>query len=147
MITYILRILLSLFLSAMIGGEREQQEKNAGLRTAMLIALGTTTFTIIPYILLSQSQELNFTFDFGRIISYLIMGISFMSGIVIATNQRKGQLRGVTTSACVWALVSVGVLCGIGETILAIVVSLCIYLILKLRYVQIKIIKKRGKNG
>lgn len=145
MYDYLIRIGLSLFLSAIIGWEREAQEKNAGLRTVILVSLGSTVFTLIPFILLSMSKELNFTFDFSRIIAYVIAGIGFLSGMVIITNKSKKKVEGITTSACIWAVVSMSILCGLGEYLLAIIVGICIWVILKLRYVKIKIIKNGKK--
>lgn len=141
MLNYLIRIGLSLLLSAIIGGERETQEKNAGLRTVMLISLGSTVFTLIPFILLSMSKEMNFTFDFSRIIAYVIAGIGFLSGMVIITNKSKKKIEGITTSACIWAVVSMSILCGLGEYLLATIIGISIWIILKLRYFKIKILK------
>lgn len=145
MITSLIKIGLSLFLSGIIGWEREEQEKNAGLRTVMLISLGTTVFTLIPFILLPMSRELNFIFDFGRIIAYIIAGIGFFAGMVIITNKSKKKIEGITTSACIWAVVSMSILCGLGSYLLAIITGAGIWLILKLRYFRIKILKNGDK--
>lgn len=144
-LTYLYRILLSLLLSCFIGFEREQQDKNAGLRTIMLISLGTVVFTILPFILLNISKDLGFTFDFSRILSYVIGGVGFLAGIVIISNKKK-KVEGITTSACLWAVVSMSMLCGIGEYLLAIIVGIVIYLILKLKYFRIKIIGSKTKR-
>ena len=140
MLVYISRLLLSLVLSGFVGFEREQQDKNAGLRTLMLISLGACIFTLLPYLLLPISKQLNFTYDFSRIIAYTVAGCGFLAGIVIINN--KGKVEGITTSACIWAIVGVGILCGIGEYILAVVSAFCIYAILKLKYVKIKLEKR-----
>lgn len=143
MTEYLIRIGLSLLLSGIIGFEREQQEKNAGLRTLMLIALGSTIFTLIPFILLPLSKELGFTYDFSRIIAYTIVGVGFLAGIVIINDKRK--VKGITTSACIWAIVGISILCGIGQYLLAVVSALSIFGILKLKYVKITFEKRRRK--
>lgn len=146
---YLARLGLSLFLSGAIGFEREQQDKNAGLRTLMLVSLGSTIFTLIPFLLLPISKEMDFTYDFSRIIAYTIAGCGFLAGTVIISNKRK--IKGITTSACLWAVVGVGILCGIGELALAIIATLFIYFTLKLKYFRIKIEriyeKKRKRKG
>ncbi len=133
---YLGRIALSMLLSGIIGLERESQDKNAGLRTLMLISLGSTIFTLIPFLLLPISKEMIFTYDFSRIIAYTIGGCGFLAGIVIISVKQK--IKGITTSACIWSIVGTGILCGIGEYILAIVSALAIFLILKLKYITIK---------
>ena len=143
-LTYIYRILISLVLAFIIGFEREQQDKNAGLRTLMLISLGSTVFTLIPFLLLPLSNQMGFKYDFSRIIAYTVAGCGFLAGIVIISDKQKVQ--GITTSACIWAVVGIGILCGIGEILLPIVATLLIYLILKLKYIQIKFKKIRRKR-
>ena len=143
-LTYIYRILISLVLAFIIGFEREQQDKNAGLRTLMLISLGSTIFTLIPFLLLPLSNQMRFTFDFSRIIAYTIAGCGFLAGIVIINDKHK--VEGITTSACIWAVVGIGILCGLGEVMLPIVSTLLIYLVLKLKYIQIKFRKVRRKQ-
>ena len=107
---YIGRLLVSLFLSFIVGYEREQQDKSAGMRTIMLIGLGATIFTLLPFLLLPIAKQMDFSFDFSRIISYTIAGVGFLAGMVVVGDKRK--LKGVTTSACIWAIVGIGILCG-----------------------------------
>jgi len=136
-LVYIIRLLVSILLCFIIGYERELQDKEAGLRTVMLIGFGATIFTLLPFLLLPISEQLNFTFDFSRILSYIIGGCGFLAGMVVISDKRK--LEGVTTSACIWAVVGVGILTGLGQFVLAIFSTLMIYLILKLKYIKIKI--------
>ena len=140
---YLSRLLLSLILSGIIGFERETQDKNAGLRTLMLIALGSTIFTLLPFLLLPLSKEMGFTYDFSRIIAYTVAGVGFLAGIVIVGDKRR--VKGITTSACIWSVVGVGILSGLGQYILAIASALFIYIVLKLKYVKITIEKRRKK--
>ena len=130
MLSYVGRILLSLLLSGIIGWDREKNEKNAGMRTVMLVCLGATVFTIISLYLKTQQGD---RYDFGRIIAYIIVGIGFLGSGVI--NQYKGNVDGTTTASVLWAVVSIGILCGLGLEVLAIVTALCIYAILKSKYI------------
>ena len=140
---YLGRLVISLVLSGIIGFEREQQNQNAGFRTLMLMGLGSTIFTLLPFLLFPISKQMGFTYDFSRIIAYIVAGVGFLSGIVIIGNKRK--VKGVTTSACLWVVVGIGILCGIGELVLAIVSALLVYGVLKLKYVKITI-EKRSKR-
>jgi len=142
-LTYLVRLGLSVILSFFIGWEREEQDKNAGLRTLMLISLGSTIFTLLPFLLLPLSKQLDFSYDFSRIIAYVVAGVGFLAGIVIVGDKRK--VRGITTSACIWSIVGVGILCGMGQYTLAIISAFFIYAILKLKYIKITIAKRRKR--
>lgn len=142
---YLGRIGLTCLLSFLIGYERELQDKNAGLRTIMLIGLGATIFTLLPFILLILSKELNFSFDFSRIIAYTVSSVGFLAGIVIIVGKKK--VEGITTSACIWAVVSMGILSGLGSYLLAVITAILIWLILKLKYIRIKIqLNSKGRK-
>lgn len=139
-LTYLYRIGLSLLLGTIIGLERETQDKPAGLRTTILVTLGATLFTIISIIL--RSIEGNY--DLGRIIAYCIVGIGFLGAGVIKGG-KDGE--GVTTASVLWVSVGVGILCGLGEYILAIISTIIIYLVLKLKYIKVKLeIIQNGKK-
>lgn len=117
----------------LIGLERERNDKPAGLRTCMLVCLGTTMFTIITLLLNKFGQS----YDLSRIPAYTIAGIGFLgSGVIIL---RKGKAEGITTAGVLWGLVGIGILIGIGEFILASICTLCVFGILMLKYVEVKI--------
>lgn len=144
MINYLIGIGLSLALSGLIGWERESQKKPAGLRDAMLICLGATMFTIISLILRDVPASEGVKYDLGRIIAYTVAGVGFLGGGVMITNKKK--IEGITTASMLWAIVGIGILCGLGEYLLALICTGAIYLTLKLKYIQIKIIKQRNKK-
>ncbi|KKN82737.1 hypothetical protein LCGC14_0305610 [marine sediment metagenome] len=137
------KILLVLLLSAIIGFERERSHKEAGLRTVMLISLGTVTFTLVPFTLLDIAKTLPIIFDFSRILAYIIGGIGFLSGIVIIV--KKNTVEGITTSACIFSTVAFSMMIGLGEYILGSFIALCTWIVLISKYYSIK--KKRGKKN
>ena len=129
MLIDLIKLGLSLLLSFFIGIEREKQDKPAGLRDIMLISFGTTIFTIIGIKFMNYS-----TIDSFRLLYACILGIGFLgSGVII---KRRKEIEGITTASTLWAIVGIGLLCGIGEYILAIVSALVIYFILKLKYLK-----------
>ena len=78
------QLLLSVFLSSLIGLEREYKRKEAGLRTYSLLALGSCLFTIIPLEFFSiYSGEPGVVIDPSRIIQAIAVGIGFIGGGVI----------------------------------------------------------------
>ncbi|MEM2918564.1 MAG: MgtC/SapB family protein [Candidatus Altiarchaeota archaeon] len=126
-INIILRLIVATILSAVIGFEREKMKKPAGLRTYMLVCLGSCLITIV---------SMSFGEDPARIASNIITGVGFLgAGVIIA---QGANVIGVTTAASLWAVSAVGLCVGIGEYLLAIITTLLIYIILKLkRYEEI----------
>ncbi len=130
--TFLIKIGLVLLVSFLIGIEREKSHKIAGLRTIMLIALGTVCFTLISFLLHDLSQEMLFKFDFGRPIAYLISGVGFLSGLVIF--QTKNHAQGITTAATIWVTVAFSIVIGLGYYVEGLFIGLIMWLILKSKY-------------
>ena len=145
---YLIGIGLSLLLSSLIGFEREQQDKSAGLRTTMLICLGATLTVIFTLELIKIAKPLEMSFDMIRAIAYYLVAIGFVGGGIIHRSGKK--LKGITTSSLLLPVAVVGFFCGLGAYMLAVVSAICVYLILKLKYVKVRIEtynkKKRGKR-
>jgi len=150
MIEYLIGIALSLLLSSLVGFERESQDKSAGLRTTILITLGATLITIFSLRLVDITKALEVDFDAIRGIAYYLVAIGFVGGgIIHRSGNKTKELKGITTSALLLPMTVIGFFCGIGDYILATIAAFCIYLILKLKHVTIKIEtvnkKKRAK--
>jgi putative Mg2+ transporter-C (MgtC) family protein len=104
------KLLLSFVLGAIIGTEREYRSKSAGLRTMILIAVGSTLFTII---------SVRIGNDAGRVAANIVTGIGFIgAGIIFRENSR---VVGITTAAIVWVTAAVGM--GIGAGLYALSLS------------------------
>ncbi len=99
----VLKLLIAAGLGALIGVEREYHSKSAGLRTMMLIAIGSTLFTII-------SSKLGN--DAGRIGANIVTGIGFIGGGIIF--RENNRVVGITTAATAWATAALGMCVGIG---------------------------------
>ena len=128
------KIALGLLLSSLIGLERETTDKPMGLRGIMLVTLGTVLFTIIA-LTLKDAPNLDMT----RLLYAPIIGIGFLgSGVII---EKKGHAQGITTAAVLWAMVGIGLLTGLGMFNLAIVSTLAIYFILKLKMLEQRMLK------
>ena len=143
---YLMKLGISMLLGLFIGYEREQQNKPAGMRDVMLVTLGATVFTLVALetIKIGLQYQPPIRYDFGRIIAYTIVSMGFLgSGVILRS---KGSIEGITTASLLWVMVGVGLFCGIGNFVLAIITSIFIYLILKLKYFKIKF-ETRRKNG
>lgn len=115
-------ILLAFVLSTVIGLEREARQKNAGVRTHTLVGVGSALFTIISKhgfsdVLWSEHIVL----DPSRVAAQVVTGIGFIGGGLIFV--RRDAVRGLTTAAIVWVTAAVGMACGAGLPLLALLVT------------------------
>src|ERR671913_2598451 len=111
------RLLLSAFLGATLGLEREFRQKYAGLRTNILIAIGSTLFTVM-------SIDLSWGSGGGdptRVAAQIVTGIGFLgAGAIMRTG---ADVRGLTTAATIWVNAAIGVAVGGGEYKLALIAT------------------------
>jgi putative Mg2+ transporter-C (MgtC) family protein len=105
------RLLLAALLGGVLGIEREVKQKTAGLRTNMLIALGSALFTLVSIALAPEGA------DPTRVIAQVVTGIGFLgAGAIMRTD---AGVQGLTTAATVWVNAAVGVAAGGGQYHLA----------------------------
>ena len=102
------RLVVAMLLGAVVGFERERSGQWAGLRTHMLVALGSALFVIVP----SQvGLELS---DMTRVIQGIATGIGFIGAGSVLKLASEREIRGLTTAASVWVTAAVGVAVGLG---------------------------------
>jgi putative Mg2+ transporter-C (MgtC) family protein len=124
--TVVLRLITASILGGLIGYEREMRGKSAGLRTHMLVALGSTLFILAPQ-QANASPE-----DVSRILQGLIAGIGFLGAGAIMIGQQKENETGLTTAATVWITAAIGVTVGMGLETTAVLSTLLTLVILAL---------------
>jgi putative Mg2+ transporter-C (MgtC) family protein len=122
----ILRMLLATLLGGLLGYQRERQGKVAGLRTHMLVALGSAFFVLIP---LQAGMSLG---DLSRVLQGLIAGIGFLLAGTIIKQQAEGLIHGLTTAAGLWLTAAVGVAVGLGRETSAVLGTVLALIILAL---------------
>lgn len=113
---FFIRIVLSGFLGALIGLERANRNKEAGIRTHIIIAVTASVFMILSKYAFLDMLEVTGgakSADPSRIASQVVTGISFLCAGVIF-RQGKYYIRGLTTAAGMWATASVGMAIGSG---------------------------------
>lgn len=118
--TFVIRLLVATLLGALIGLEREYHAKEAGVRTHLLVALGSCLFMIISvYGFDAYLGRDHVSFDPSRIASQVVTGIGFIgAGTIIL---QKQVVRGLTTAAGVWVTAAIGLACGDGMYLLAVI--------------------------
>jgi putative Mg2+ transporter-C (MgtC) family protein len=114
-----LRLLLAAVLGAVIGFEREIHEHPAGMRTHLLVSLGSAAFTILSIYGFPSDQGA--ATDTSRVAAQIVTGIGFLgAGAIIKYGT---SVRGLTTAASLWATAAVGMAVGAGWWIVAIVTT------------------------
>ena len=101
---FIFRILICFGLSFIIGIERQYRNRPVGLRTSILVSIGSFLFVSFSFLVGST--------DLSRIASQVVTGIGFLGAGVILKDGAK--VRGLTTAATLWCVAAIGVLCAGG---------------------------------
>jgi len=135
-----LRLLLAIVLGGLIGLERETREKPAGLRTNILICVGSAMMMILSKLIFQGSETPGN--DLTRIAAGVITGIGFIgAGTII---QARGIVHGLTTAATLWAVAGLGLVVGAGYYLEAIIFTFLIIITLFLfQKIEHKLIKKQ----
>ena len=121
----VIRILVSVVLGGIIGLERGMKNRPAGLRTYMLVCMGSCVVMLIN----QYTTQVFGTGDPVRLGAQVIRGIGFLgAGTIIVTSHN--QIKGLTTAAGLWTSACIGLAIGIGLYEVAIVAGLCVFLVL-----------------
>jgi putative Mg2+ transporter-C (MgtC) family protein len=121
-----IRVFAIILFSGLIGLDRELKHKPAGIKTHILVGLGSAVFTItslyVFYEFKGQTQV-----DPGRIAAQIVTGIGFLgAGTII---QSGGSVRGLTTAASLWAVAGIGLAVGLGMYYLAALTTGCMLVV------------------
>jgi len=109
----LIRILASIILGSIIGLEREITHKSAGLRTQILVCLGSCIFTILSIYGFSTAVTLYPLGDPSRVAAQIVTGIGFIGA---GTVLRQGlTITGLTTASTLWIGAAIGMACGCGQ--------------------------------
>jgi len=147
------RLILAAILGAIVGYERETHSRPAGLRTHMLVCMGSTIFTLVSVSFAGRSM------DPGRIASQIVSGIGFLgAGTII----RQGSaVRGLTPAASLWTIAAIGMAVGVNWSLaifavfssIVVVIVLSVVnrlehsLVLRHRYRDLAVIIKKEEHG
>ena len=123
-----IKIVTGLVLGSLVGYDREQKMKNAGIKTNVLICLGATLYTAIS--MLGHVQGGGINYDSARIPAQIVSGIGFLGAGAIMKD--KGNIIGLTTAATIWVVASIGMTIGYGFPVIATIFTITILSVLKL---------------
>jgi putative Mg2+ transporter-C (MgtC) family protein len=126
-----LRLLLAIGLGGLVGFERELTQKIAGLRTHILVCLGSCLFIMIGVYYLY--------FDIVRLVAAIITGVGFIgAGSIIAG---RNNVQGVTTASSLWMVAGIGVAIGLGAYFLSILTAILVFFVLQIKRIERRIYK------
>lgn len=115
-----MRCVVAVVLGGALGWNREARNKPAGLRTHMLVALGSATFVAASLGMVDRMAggPTTIRIDPSRVVEGIIGGIGFLgAGSII---RQQGGVHGITTAATIWVVGAIGVVCGIGMYAMAV---------------------------
>ena len=135
----VIRLLAAMFLGAIIGWERGRAGKPAGLRTHMLVAMGSALF-----VLGSSAAEMSMD-GLSRVIQGIATGIGFIGAGAILKRREEREIEGLTTAAGIWMTAAAGVTVGLGRLGLALLSVVLTWVILALvGFLSARLGKARG---
>jgi putative Mg2+ transporter-C (MgtC) family protein len=115
------RLLVACALGGLVGLEREWRHKDSGLRTNMLICMGAALFTIMSEVLGANSTP-GLVSNRGQVAANIVQGIGFLgAGLILHT---KSRVLGLTSAATVFVVAAIGMTCGAGMYMGAVIATL-----------------------
>jgi putative Mg2+ transporter-C (MgtC) family protein len=128
LVIVLLRVFAAVLFGAVVGIERERAGKPAGLRTHMIVSLGTAVVVI-------GCQDAGMSLDgLSRVIQGIVTGIGFIgAGTILKLNEQR-EIQGLTTAAGLWMTAAIGVAAGLGILGVALIGTLVTVLVLVLEH-------------
>jgi putative Mg2+ transporter-C (MgtC) family protein len=114
----VVRLLTAAVLGGMLGIERERKGRAAGLKTHILVSIGSALFVMAP--LLADIDP----GDVTRVMQGIVSGIGFLGAGAIIKLERDERIEGLTTAAGIWMVAAVGMAAGMGMEIMALATTL-----------------------
>ena len=112
------RLTVAAVLGGLLGFEREQKGKAAGVRTHMMVAMGSALFLLV-------SQQAGIVAaDISRVVQGLVAGIGFLGAGAILKGHNEEKVQGLTTAAGIWMTAAIGMAAGLGLEVTAVISTL-----------------------
>ena len=132
----VLRLTMAALLGGLLGWEREHAGKAAGVRTHMLVAMGTALFVLI-------SQQIGMgNEDLSRVIQGVTAGVGILCAGTILKSDHLNDVKGLTTAAGLWLTAAVGVAAGLGQELTAVLATFLALVILAVVPFLVRLVEK-----
>src|SRR3954470_8470832 len=122
------KVFFAILCGGLIGLERELKNKPAGIKTNILICLGSALYTSVSVLISASFAKEGHFGDPARIAAQIVSGIGFLGGGTII--QSRGTILGLTTAATIWVVAAIGVCIGMGHPDIGIAAALTVVLVL-----------------
>lgn len=120
----VVRLLVAGLLGGILGFEREQRGKPAGIRTHMLVCMGAALFVLIPLNAGISDEEMS------RVVQGVITGVGFLGAGAIIKGSDEKHATGLTTAAGIWLTAAIGVAVGLGREQTAVLCTVLAWIVL-----------------
>jgi len=120
-----LQVVLAGLLSMIIGMDREERDKDAGLRTHMLVGIGACLFTAMSLVAFPRSET-------ARVAANVVTGVGFLGAGVIY--QGEDKVHDLTTAASIWLTAALGMAVGANMWLLAIISTIVVWFVLRVMW-------------
>lgn len=140
----LLRVITATVLGALVGFEREKAGKPAGLRTHILVCLGTA---IVVLACAGSRMDMD---GLSRVIQGIVTGIGFIGAGSILKLSEERDIQGLTTAAGLWMTAAIGVACGLGTIGLALIatgMTLIVLWVLRVMEARAKAVAEKAKKN
>ncbi|GGZ55739.1 methyltransferase [Lysobacter xinjiangensis] len=112
------RVIAAAVLGGLVGYDRERKGRSAGLKTHMLVSIGSALFVLAPAVAGTALGDLT------RVMQGIVSGIGFLGAGAIIKMERGGRVEGLTTAAGIWMTCAIGMAAGIGMEMVALVTTI-----------------------
>lgn len=119
-----IKVITAIVCGGLIGLERELKNKSAGLKTNILICLGSALYTIVSLLVSQVFTETGQLGDPARIAAQIVPGIGFIGAGAIM--QSRASIMGLTTAATIWVVAAIGICIGAGYPLVAVVFTITV---------------------
>jgi len=123
MTTIVIRVLVAALLGGLVGWERERKGRAAGLKTHILVSIGSALFVLAP--LLAEIDGADVT----RVMQGVVSGIGFLGAGAILKLGKEERIEGLTTAAGVWMTAAIGMAAGMGQEMVALITTVVALLV------------------
>jgi putative Mg2+ transporter-C (MgtC) family protein len=113
---FLLRLGAALLMGTAVGLERQWRQRMAGTRTNALVAAGASAFVMCAFLVRDDSR------GEAMIVPYVVSGVGFLGAGVIFKD--AGSVRGLNTAATIWCSATIGAICGLGNPLHALVLTM-----------------------
>jgi Uncharacterized membrane protein len=131
-LSILLRVLIAMILTGVLGWERESAGKAAGIRTHMLVGIGAVLFVALAeiYVARYEQNNPNMRIDPIRTVEAVVTAIGFIgAGTIFVT---RDKVQGLTTAASIWTTAAVGMIVGLERYFLAVSSTVIVFIILRI---------------